>query len=68
MKIEEVTGLQIQQEQEKQRISTDEVSEVSEISELSDEEMLQIAGGSWVDDVLKVVTKLEPLVIPLITA
>ncbi|MEH2124941.1 hypothetical protein [Nostoc sp.] len=67
MKIEKLTRSQIQQQQEKQRISIDELSEISEISELSDEEMLQIAGGSWVDDVLKVVTRLEPIIAPLIT-
>ncbi|MEH2124939.1 hypothetical protein [Nostoc sp.] len=65
MKIEKVTGLQIQQEQEKQRISIDELSELPEISELSDEEMLQIAGGGWLwlDKVLNVEKVVGPIVV-----
>lgn len=67
MKIEKLTRSQIQQHQEKQRISIDELSELSEFSELSDEEMLQIAGGGWVDVLESIIKDHAPLIIPLFT-
>ncbi|MET3020535.1 hypothetical protein [Flavobacterium hydatis] len=35
-------------------------------TELSRSEMKQVQGGGWLDDVLKVVQVLEPLIIPIV--
>lgn len=62
MKIEELNNMVLQAEQQ---ISIDDLSN-DELLELCDEELLQIAGGGWLDDVIRVLRAGEPLLVPLI--